>query len=110
VDARGAAGAHLPAALNRPLVGRLGGQMPQPRRRLPSPRNVPWKELRRRSTVVFLILQAGWSALTSEERREVRRLVSKSRGRPRNLTKLEARQLGKLVGKAARGAAFRRRR
>ena len=82
--------------------------MGQPRRRLPSVRNVPWKEVRRRSAVVFFILQAGWSALSAAERAEVRRLLTKSRGRPRNLSKTEARQLGGLVGKAARGAAFRR--
>jgi hypothetical protein len=85
--------------------------MPQPnRRRLPSVREVPWGELRRRATVIFLWLQAGWTALSRAEQEEVRRLVSKSRGRPRNLTSAEARRLGRLAGKAASAAARRRRR
>ena len=83
--------------------------MPQPRR-LPSPREVPWTELRRRATVVFFWLQAGWGALTPAEREEVRRLVTKSRGRPRNLTRDEAKRLGRLAGHAASAAARRRRR
>jgi len=69
---------------------------------------VPWRELRRRATVVYLWLQAGWGALSAEEREEVRRLVGKSRGRPRNLNRDEARRLGRIAAKAA-GAAARRR-
>jgi hypothetical protein len=83
--------------------------MPQPRR-LPSPREVPWVELRRRAGTVFRYLQAGWDELRPDERSEVRRLVTKSRGRPRNLTKAEARRLGSLAGRAARAAAARGRR
>jgi hypothetical protein len=82
--------------------------MPTPRR-LPAPRNVPWAELRRGATTVFLMLQAGWDELTADERAEVRRLVTKSRGRPRNLTKDEARKLGRMAGRAARAASTRRR-
>jgi hypothetical protein len=81
-----------------------------PRRRTTAVRQVPWGELRRRATVLFLWLQAGWSALSKEERAEVRVLVTKSRGRPRNLTRTEARRLGRLAGKAASGAALLRRR
>jgi hypothetical protein len=58
---------------------------------------------------VFLMLQAGWGELTAAERDEVRRLVTKSRGRPRNLTKDETRRLGRLAGRAARAAGTRRR-
>jgi hypothetical protein len=83
--------------------------MPQPRR-LPSPREVPWTELRRRAGTVFSYLQAGWSELRADERAEVRRLVTKSRGRPRNLTKDEARRLGSLAARAAQAAAARRHR
>ena len=83
--------------------------MSAPRRQLPVPRDVPWRELRRRSTTVFLVLQAGWGALTPEEREEVRRLVVKSRGRPTNLTREEARRLGSLAGRAATTAATRAR-
>jgi hypothetical protein len=53
--------------------------MPQPRR-LPSPREIPWAELRRRAAIVYLWLQAGWSELSPAEREEVRRLLTKSRG------------------------------
>jgi len=82
--------------------------MPQPR--LPSPRSVPWKELRRGATVVYLWLQAGWDELSAAERAEVRKLVTKSRGIPRNLNKTEAKRLGQLAGRAASAAARSRRR
>ena len=84
--------------------------MPQPRRRLPSPRDVPWPELRRRAAVIYFWLQAGWDELSSSERNEARRLITKSRGRPRNLSRTEARRLGPLAGRAASAAARRRRR
>ena len=79
--------------------------MPIPRQGpLPTRRPVPWAELRRSATTVFVCLQAGWTALDEAEREEVRRLITKSRGRPRNLTKAEARRLGTLAGKAATAA------
>jgi hypothetical protein len=88
--------------------------MPTPRRspleRIPRREQIPWRELRQRATVVYLWLQAGWTALTPDERREVRRLVAKSRGRPGNLTRDEARRLGRLAGRAASAAARMRRR
>lgn len=84
--------------------------MAEPNRRLTRLRDVPWSEFRRRATVVFLWLQAGWTALSPEEREEVRRLVSQSRGRPRNLTRADARRLGTLAAKAANAAASSRRR
>ncbi len=77
-------------------------------RRLPQVRDPEWREFRRRATVVFLWLQAGWTALSDAERTEVRRLVTKSRGRPTKLTREEARRLGRLAGKAASAAAKRR--
>jgi hypothetical protein len=83
--------------------------MAQPKRRLPQIREVPWGDLRRRATVIFLWLQAGWTALSEAEREEVRRLVTKSRGLPRNLTRDEARRLGHLAAKAANAAANTRR-
>ena len=82
--------------------------MAEHKRRLPQVRDVPWGEFRRRATVIFLWLQAGWTSLSEGEREEVRRLVTKSRGRPRNLTRDEARRLGRLAAKAANGAARRR--
>ena len=84
--------------------------MAQPKRALEQIRDVPWDEFRRRATVVFLWLQVGWTALSETEREEVRRLVTKSRGRPRNLTRSETRRLGGLGAKAANAAAARRRR
>ena len=83
--------------------------MPQPRR-LPSKSEIPWGELRRRAFVVYLWLQAGWNELSSSERDEVRKLLTKSRGRPGNLTKAEAKRLGALAGRAASAAARVRRR
>jgi hypothetical protein len=81
--------------------------MPAPRR-LPARQDIPWSELRRRSAVVFVWLQAGWTSLSAEEREDVRRLLVKSKGRPRNLSRAEARRLGGLAGKAAAAAAGRR--
>jgi hypothetical protein len=81
--------------------------MTDAKRRLPQVREVPWGEFRRRATVAFLWLQAGWMALSEAEREEARRLITKSRGRPRNLSKPEARRLGQLAAKAATAAANR---
>jgi hypothetical protein len=78
------------------------------KRRLPQVREVPWGEFRRRATVIFVWLQAGWSTLSEGEREEVRKLVTKSKGRPKNLSKDEAKRLGNLAAKAAGGAARRR--
>jgi hypothetical protein len=83
--------------------------MPQPRR-LPTRSEIPWAELRRRATIIYLWLQAGWNELSTAERNEVRKLLTKSRGRPRNLSKAEAKQLGRLAGRAASAAARARRR
>ena len=79
--------------------------MAQPKRRLPAVHDVPWGEFRRRAAVAFAVLQAGWTALSPAEREEVRRLVVKSKGRPKTLTRDEARRLGRLAAKAARAAA-----
>jgi hypothetical protein len=84
--------------------------MAQPRRHLPQRTEIPWGELRRRATILFLMLQAGWSELSSAERDEARKLVTKSRGRPRNLSRAEAKRLGALAGRAARAAAGAKRR
>ena len=83
--------------------------MPQPRR-LPSRSEIPWGELRRRAAIVYLWLQAGWNELSSAERAEVRKLLTKSRGRPRNLSREEAKRLGQLAGRAASAAARIKRR
>jgi hypothetical protein len=80
--------------------------MPEPRR-LPSRREIPWDEVRRRAQIAFRWVQDGWNELTTAEREEIRKLVTKSRGRPRNLTKDEARRLGQLASRAASGAAKR---
>ena len=84
--------------------------MPALRRRpLPKTEEIPWAELRRRSAIVVLWLQAGWNALSAAEREEVRQLLVKSKGRPNRLSKAEARQLGRLAGRAASAAAAARR-
>jgi hypothetical protein len=83
--------------------------MPQTRR-LPSPREIPWAEVRRRAGTVYRWLNDGWNELSTAEREEIRKLVTKSRGRPRNLTKAETRRLGQLASRAASAAARRRRR
>ena len=84
--------------------------MPAPRRQIPkAAQDIPWAELRRRSAIVYLWLQAGWTALTPAEREQVRKLLVKSKGRPNRLTRAEARQLGRLAGRAASAAAAARR-
>ena len=83
--------------------------MPAPRRKPPKAEEIPWAELRRRSSIVFLWLQAGWTALSPEEREQVRKLLVKSRGRPNRLSRDEARKLGSLAGRAASAAASARR-
>ena len=84
--------------------------MPAPRRQLPkAAQDIPWAELRRRSSIVFFWLQAGWTALSADEREQVRNLLVKSRGRPNRLSKDEARTLGRLAGRAASSAAATRR-
>jgi hypothetical protein len=82
--------------------------MPVPRRSLPSRQEIPWTELRRRSAILFAWLQAGWTALTPDEREEIRTLLVKSRGRPNRLSREEARRLGLLAGRAASVAAAAR--
>ena len=81
-----------------------------PQRRLPSRSEIPWAELRRRAVIVYVWLQAGWNELSTAERNEVRKLLTKSRGRPNNLTKEEAKRLGSLAGRAASAAARIKRR
>ena len=81
-----------------------------PSRRLPSRREIPWDEVRRRAGIAFHYLQEAWDELSAAERQEIRKLVTKSRGRPRNLTKTETRRLGQLARRAATGAAKRARR
>jgi len=84
--------------------------VPAPRRQIPkAAQDIPWAELRRRSAIVYLWLQAGWTALTPAEREQVRKLLAKSRGRPNRLSKEEARTLGRLAGRAASAAAATRR-
>lgn len=81
--------------------------MPQPRRRLPAPSEIPWTELRRRAAVTYKYLQRGWDELSAAERSELGQLLRKSRGRPRNLTRDEAQRFGQIVARAARGATRR---
>ena len=69
--------------------------MAEPKRRLPQQiRNVPWSGFRRHASTAFLMLQAGWTALSDAERAEARKLVTKSRGRPDKLSRPEAQRLG----------------
>lgn len=78
-------------------------------RRLPSRREIPWDDVRRRAGIAVQWIQDGWNELTTAEREEIRNLLTKSRGRPRNLTKAETRRLGQLASRAAAGAAKRTR-
>jgi hypothetical protein len=71
---------------------------------------VQWPEVRRRAALLYFWLQAGWDELSSAERKEARKLITKSRGRPRNLTRAETRRLGELAGRAASAVARSRRR
>jgi hypothetical protein len=81
--------------------------MPEPRRRLPAPKEIPWAELRRRAEITYEYIQRGWNELSAAERNELGQLLRKSRGRPKNLTRDEAKRFGQLVARAARGATRR---
>jgi hypothetical protein len=83
--------------------------MPQPRRHLPSRTEIPWDDLRRRAGVVYEYVRRGWSELSAAERTELGRLLRKSKGRPRNLSKDEARRFGQLIARAAAAATARER-
>jgi hypothetical protein len=63
--------------------------------------------VRRRAGVAYDYIQRGWNELSTAERNELGRLLRKSRGRPRNLTRDEALRFGQLVARAARGATRR---
>ena len=52
------------------------------RRQLPKAGEIPWAELRRRSTIVFLWLQAGWCALSDDGARAGAQAAREVRGPP----------------------------
>jgi hypothetical protein len=70
---------------------------------LRSARKVPWGKVL--AAIVWLNTEGRryWNRLTAEERREVRDLAMKSRGRRSNLTDAEQGRLVDLFGRIRRG-------
>lgn len=67
-------------------------------------RRIPWRRVIAVSALAYQRGSAAWSALTPEERRRLRDLVAKSKGRPSNLTDRERRRVRELAAKALHGA------
>jgi DNA-binding PadR family transcriptional regulator len=63
-------------------------------------RAVPWARVLAIAAWVVERGREAWYRLTPHERRELQRLVSKSRGRRLNLTERERRDLWRIVRKA----------
>jgi hypothetical protein len=61
--------------------------------KLPGRKAVPWLLLLEAATV----LRAHWGLLDQKDRRELSRIVKKSHGNPRNLTKNERSELARIV-------------
>jgi hypothetical protein len=78
--------------------------MPGPAAIATTARRIPWKRVLAVSTLVYQRGSAAWAALTPEERRRLRELVAKSKGRPSNLTERERRRVRDLAQKAVEGA------
>jgi hypothetical protein len=61
--------------------------------RLPGYKAVPWMLL----LEAAVILRSHWALLDDHDRRELARIVRKSHGNPRNLTKAERSELARIV-------------
>jgi hypothetical protein len=61
--------------------------------RLPGRKAVPWFLL----LEAAMVLRAHWGMLDTRDRRELSRIVKKSHGNPRNLTKNERNELARIV-------------
>jgi hypothetical protein len=78
--------------------------MPGPAAIAMTARRIPWRRVIAVSALAYQRGSAAWSALTPEERRRLRDLVAKSKGRPSNLTDRERRRVRELAAKALHGA------
>jgi hypothetical protein len=67
-------------------------------------RRIPWRRVLAVSALAYQRGSAAWAALTPDERRRLRELIAKSRGRPSNLTERERGQIRELAAKALHGA------
>ena len=65
------------------------------RRRLPSPKAVPWAVL----LEVASVAREHWQGLAERDRRRLSALIRKSRGRRGNLTKRERDDVRRILGK-----------
>lgn len=78
--------------------------MPGPAAIAMTARRIPWRRVLAVSALVYQRGSAAWAALTPDERRRMRELVAKSRGRPSNLTDRERQRIRELAAKAIHGA------
>jgi hypothetical protein len=78
--------------------------MPGPAAIAVTARKIPWKRVLAVSALVYQRGSAAWAALTPDERRRLRDLIAKSKGRPSNLTERERQRVRVLASKALHGA------
>ena len=78
--------------------------MPSPAAIAMTARRIPWRRVLAVSALAYQRGSAAWAALTPDERRRLRELVAKSRGRPSNLTPSERKRIRELAAKALHGA------
>ncbi len=78
--------------------------MPSPAAIAMTARRIPWRRVLAISALAYQRGSAAWAALTPEERRRLRDLVAKSRGRPSNLTEQERQRIRELAAKAVHSA------
>jgi hypothetical protein len=78
--------------------------MPNPVAIAATARRIPWRRVIAISALAYQRGSAAWGALTPTERRRLRDLIAKSRGRPSNLTERERQRVRELAAKAVHGA------
>jgi len=78
--------------------------MPSPIAIAATARKIPWRRVLAVSALAYQRGSAAWTALTPDERRRLRDLAAKSKGRPSNLTERERQRVRELAAKALHSA------
>ncbi len=78
--------------------------MPGPISIATAARRIPWRTVLLVARMAYQRGSAAWVALSPAERRDLRDLVAKSKGRPANLTDRERARIKDLAARALRGA------
>lgn len=77
--------------------------MPTATSMIAAARRIPWAKVVAMGTLAYQRGSAAWEALTPSERARLRELITKSKGRPQNLTSRERDRVRQLAAKALRG-------